>query len=937
MRKVISILCISLFAIIVIPFTVFSQTTGKISGKVLDGETGLPLPGAQVMITARWVGSEEVKLEQIMGAATDEDGDFFIINIPSGFCTILVQMMGYETMKFPKARVSVNRTLSITAKLNPTVLLGEEVVVTAKAVEIKKDQTSSIRNVSSQDIEKLPVESLDQVVAMQPGVVAGHFRGGRVDEVSYLIDGMPVDESFGQTGRTVTVNPEIVSEVEVITGAFNAEYGRAMSGIVNIVTRDGGDILKGSCSYESGSYLTSHKDIFIGLKDLAMDTKKDFNFSLSGPLFKNRVAFVLNGRYLDNEGHLYGIHRFNVDDYSNFLGEASTVFSEHNGTDKYVVMNWGKHYSFFSKLSYKPTSSLRTSLIYNLNNDEGQGYDHYYKYNPYGRSTGYGTSKMIAFQLNHMLGKRAFYDFKASYVDNYSGDYLYENPYNSAYVHDMYSVGGSGCGFSTGGQQKHHIERTMKDINLKFDLNWQVSKNHSLKTGWSYINHDLNNSSKELRNEYLGTVLEMITEYDSVANKIYYPYYKPSILPDSSVYSDIYSQKSYEFSYYFQDKMEFDEMVINLGIRYDYFNPNTSYPSQLRNPANQLYFPLKDENGNIVLDENGNALLDPERMSTYPKADAKYQISPRLGLSYKLGNSALLRFCFGHFFQMPPLYAIFQNHSLLIAPTDYSTTNGNPNIKAQKTVQYEVGLWQELMSGMELDVAVYYRDIYDLLSAKVITTYNQIKYGLYSNKDYGNVRGLEVKYNLNYEPIVAAINYTFQYTRGNADSPTFTFNRAGSNTDPVNRMIPMSWDQRHTLNISAGYYKQDYGVTLTYYYNSGLPYTWSPIAENPLSRVNLFPNNDFRPTQTNVDLNAYFYLFNYKGMKAKLTLLVYNLLDRLNEVGVYGSTGRAYTTVARASEINSHQSDFNDYWDAIKNPGMYSAPRMIKIGFAVTF
>ena len=241
------------------------------------------------------------------------------------------------------------------------------------------------------------------------------------------------------------------------------------------------------------------------------------------------------------------------------------------------------------------------------------------------------------------------------------------------------------------------------------------------------------------------------------------------------------------------------------------------------------------------------------------------------------------------------------------------------------------------MPGMELDVAVFYRDIYDLLSAKVITTYNQIKYGLFSNKDYGNVRGLEVKYNLKYGSISASVNYTFQYTRGNADSPTFTFTQAGSNIDPVNRMIPMSWDQRHTFNISAGYYKPKYGVNITTFYDSGSPYTWSPIAENPLSRVNLYPNNDYKPVQLSVDLNAYYNIFEYKGIKGKLTLLVYNLLDRLNEVAVYSSTGRAYTTVARESEINSHQSDFNDYWDAIHNPGMYSAPRLIKAGFEVSF
>lgn len=923
--------------ITIIPGMLLSQTTGKISGRVIDKKTGHPLTGAQVMITGKWIDNKEVELDEIMGTVTDNEGDFFIINVSPGQYTVLVQMMGYSTMKFTEVSVSVNRTVSLSTELQPTVIAGEEVIVTARVVEIKKDQTSSIRNVSSKDIKNLPVESLDQVVAMQPGIVAGHFRGGRSDEVSYMIDGIQVDESFGQTGRTVSVNPEVVSEVEVITGAFNAEYGRAMSGIVNMVTRDGGEVFKGSASYELGGYITDHNNIFIGLKDFDITKKSDLNFSLSGPLLNDRIGFILNGRFQDNKGHLYGIHRFNVDDYSNFLGDPSTVFSDHYGTGKYVNMEWGKNYSLFSKLTFKTTSSIKTSLIYNINDGEGQGYDHYYKYNPNGRATGYNSSKMIALQINHMIGKRAFYDIKLSHVGNYSGDYVFEDPYDSRYVHDMYSQGGDGCGFSTGGQQKHHSELKLEDINAKFDFNWQINKNHNVKTGIAYIGHTLDNSSKEIRNEYIGTEFEMMTVRDSLTNKMSYPYYSPVTMPDTSVYSDIYIQKPYEYSAYIQDKMEFNEMVINIGLRYDYFNPNTAYPSQLRNPANQLYFPLTDTNGAVLVDDDGNDIMDPERMSSYPMAKVKHQISPRIGLSYKLGSSALLRFCYGHFFQMPALYALYQNNSHLIGPTDYSTTNGNPNINAQKTIQYEVGLWQELMPGMELDVAVYYRDIYDLLSAKVITTYNQIKYGLYSNKDYGNVRGLEVKYNLNYEPFIASINYTFQYTKGNADSPTFTFSRAGSNIDPVNRMIPMSWDQRHTLNISVGYYQPKYGTNLTVFYDSGTPYTWTPIAENPLSRVNLYPNNDVKPTLISVDLNAYYNVFNYRGVQGRLTLLVYNLLDRLNEVAVYGSTGRAYTTVARESEINSHQSDFNDYWDAIHNPAMYSAPRMFKIGFEVSF
>src|SRR4030065_1459925 len=104
----------------------------------------------------------------------------------------------------------------------------------------------------------------------------------------------------------------------------------------------------------------------------------------------------------------------------------------------------------------------------------------------------------------------------------------------------------------------------------------------------------------------------------------------------------------------------------------------------------------------------------------------------------------------------------------------------SPQLKAQRTVQYEIGLWQELTRGMGIEVNLFYRDIYDLLSMKVVSTYNQIQYGLYTNKDYGNVKGLELKYDFKTGPLAANVNYTLQFTRGNADNPTQTFDRAGS-------------------------------------------------------------------------------------------------------------------------------------------------------------
>jgi outer membrane receptor protein involved in Fe transport len=361
-------------------------------------------------------------------------------------------------------------------------------------------------------------------------------------------------------------------------------------------------------------------------------------------------------------------------------------------------------------------------------------------------------------------------------------------------------------------------------------------------------------------------------------------------------------------------------MVINLGVRFDYFDPKTYYPSQARNPSNQLKF-----------------YDNPEKMSTLIDADPKYQISPRFGLSYQLAKSALLHFSYGHFFQMPPMYAMYENHSFIIAPNDYETTMGNSQIKAEKTVQYEIGLWQEVMPGMGVEIALFYRDIYDLLSAKVISTFNQIEYGLYSNKDYGNVKGLELKYDFVKGPVSSFINYTLQYTRGNADNPTQTFDRAGNSRDPINRLIPMSWDQRHTLNLTLGYNTANYGATLTGYFNSGAAYTWGPISESMLARVNLYPNNNWRPSRNSVDLSGYYDINLPAQMKLRFTLNVYNLLDRLNEVAVNSQTGRAYTAIIRQTDLDGHRSTFNEYIDRVQNPGMYSAPRMIKLGLGLMF
>jgi hypothetical protein len=910
MKRGYGILCITVL-VVCLAASLGAQTTGKVSGMILDAANNEPLIGANVLIEGT-----------TMGTVAESDGSFSIINIPPGTYALRVQYMGYTPKIVTGLKVSVNRTTEQTVRLSQTMLEGKAVVVEADKISIKKDQTSSIRNVSSDEMKALPVESADGVVNMQAGVVGGHFRGGRFGEVSYMIDGMQVDNAFGQS-KAVDVDKEAIQDLEVISGTFNAEYGRAMSGVVNYITKTGTSRFRGRAEGYLGNYLTANSEMYWPVKPGETESKhpfeadrdQDYKFELEGPIWKDKVTFYANYRFEYNKGPFNGIRRFNpwdLSDFSTFL--TGEWFSQHTGDNAYVPMNWYKNNTFNGKLAYIHKGT-RLSLLYIRNDNKSQGYSHAWKYNPDGRGTGYHQVNWYTLQLNQMLSKRMFFELKASYLDDWGGYYMYKDPtqlgtlennYNG-YFSDRYLTGTNFTGFFTGGQDKGHGEDFTDRFDGKFDLTWQVNKNHSLKVGLLYTQHRFNHISQTIKNLYENTPF---------SNELY----EPVVYPDTTIYSEIYVKEPVEMSAYLQDKMEFEEMTINLGLRVESIDPKTLVPTNWRNPDNKLRFPD-----------------NPEKMTSYENAPTMYLVCPRIGLGYQLGQTATLHFAYGHFFQPPAFYTMYQNDNFLINPTNYASQVGNAKVQSQKTVSYEVGLWQALTNNMNIDVVVFYKDIYDLSTMNIFTTYNQVRFGVYGNKDYGNARGLEVKYNAMYGNVLASLNYTLQYTRGNADNPTFTFSRAGSSVDPIPTLIAMSWDQRHTINVSVGYNTKSYGATVTAYYGSGFPYTYSPIAENPLSRVNLYPNNATKPSTFSMDLQAFYDIFRVRGMSLRAVLRVYNLTDHKDEYGVNGTTGRANQTIVRETDLRSHFSDFNDYYDRIKDPGAFSWPRHVKLGLAFVF
>ncbi|KAA3656430.1 MAG: TonB-dependent receptor, partial [Calditrichaeota bacterium] len=733
-------------AFLLIAGTGFAQTTGKIAGTVTDKETGEALPGANVIL-----------LGTSLGAAAGPDGSFYIINVPPGSYDVKFQFLGYESLTIEGARVNVNRTFEVEAKLNSTVIAGSEVVVTADKITVKKDQTNTIRNVSSDEIEILPVQSVGEVIQLQAGVVGSNFRGGRTGEVTYLIDGIQVDNAFGGSGQTVSVETDAVAELEVLVGTFNAEYGNAMSGVVNMVTKEGSEKWKGRVSSAFSNYATGNSDKFFGLnKDdwLTRNLSQDYRVSLEGPIFGNKLTFFMNYRFQNNNGHLNGQRLFNPSDYSDYTSSNPLEWhTESTGDSAYVSMIQNQSHNFTGKVTWRVSPELKISGMLTANDWQGKGYSHILKYNPDPRETSYTDTYMTSLTMNHMLSRSLFYDLKFSYVDRQSTSYLYEDPLDSRYLHPKYSGTGH-SGFDTGGTPwGGQSWSTFKDATAKWDMYWQANNTHSLKFGVQFIQHEVDQDKFNVRNKWAGTGMENESIVDPETGTIEFPFFELEENPITDKTIGVYNVKPYEASAYVQDKMEFNEMVINLGVRYDYFNSDFVYPTNRRNPDNEQYFE------------------DQAFMSEYPKAPAKTQFSPRVGMAYQLSDQAVVRFAYGHFFQTPPMYAMFANNKFRVPLEPFGTTMGNTTLEPEKTVNYEIGVWQELAPGMGLDLALYYKDIYNLLSTAIYYTYDQIPYGLYVNKDYGNARGMEVTWDWATGDLTTSVNYTLAFTRGNADNP----------------------------------------------------------------------------------------------------------------------------------------------------------------------
>ncbi len=936
-------------------------TTGKLAGRVTAKETGEPLIGANVMIEGT-----------PLGAATDLDGNYYILQIPPGSYSVRFSMIGYQTLVINEVRIKIDLTTTIDDALAESVLGMEEIVVQAERPMIQTDVTYSQASISSDELEMLPVEEFEDVIALQAGVVKTngeiHVRGGRGGEIAYMIDGITVTDPFN-SDIAVEIENNAIQELQFISGTFNAEYGQAMSAIVNIVTKDGSfsDYL-GSVSRNMGGYYSVDTDIFPNINSLNLGSISDIKGNIEGPLLSGKISFFASGRYKKDQGHLYGQRIFYPDSYiwadaeniwviDTLLGIGDGTVPAADDTLKnvldslrnqdafdWVPMNWSEEKTALVKLSWRVTPTMKLSFNRMFSDTRSQSYSHVFKWNPDGAPHAFSTRIGDLLKLDISLSQSTFASVMFSHAVNH-----YRSHLSSASDTDLSNVLDSNLyivdprifdytpdnNFYVGGQSMYYYNRE-SDINTyKIELTSQVNRKHQVKSGIEYRKTNI-------------SLNDLTVQYND--NTGFQPtYHNPIFATTHDSYGDE-GRTPEEFSVYIQDKLESDEMIMNMGLRFDYFDPNWKVINDPEDPNHR--FPLKPINKYFDLDGDGeisddemtddNLKNDEDRLASngngdpwYRYIDPKTQLSPRFALAFPITDKSYMHFSYGHFFQNPSFSYIYDNPEFEVpAGSGINSTMGNADMEPQRTTQYEVGFSQQIGQDIGIEITGYFKDIRNLNSTKILKSFVAgDRYGQYVNKDHANSRGITLA--LSKRPLQkfsGNIDYTFSISEGNASDPTAAFYDEQSSIEPEKMLVPLDWDQRHTLNGTMTYQPtNNSGISFIVNYGSGFPYTTQFVGIRTS-----FENNALKPSTFNVALRSFYNFVVMNKYLISAHINVYNLFDIRNELTVYSDTGRATYSLVRTYTPQYTGPGFNSLDEYQVRPDYYSAPRQIKIGFSLS-
>lgn len=924
-------------AVVVLPLIAFAGTTGTLSG-VVTNEKKEPLPGVNVRIVG-----------QRLGAMTDEQGRYTIVGIPGGVSyNVQYNLLGHGPVVVQNVSIVADFTTTQNASLKTEAVQMEEVRVESTRPLLQRDATGSARFLPSEELRRMPVRGYKDAAAQQTGIVNFQrnidtensnsptliIRGGRPNETAYYVDGFSQQDPL--TGNsTTTINSNAIEEVVVMSGGFNAEYGRIMSGVVNVVTKEGGDRYSGTLEAVTDNVSRGSRFLNTRIYDYNV-----YDAAFGGPLNPGRDwgNFYLSGqrRWQDDRAPK-GNYGFPLP--TNSLG------------------GWTGQ----GKLSLPLGQKLSLKFGALSSRDDWREYRNSYRFNLAHAPRYEDRNQSYTGQLNHTLSSKGFYNLAVTYfhTERKRGDgVFFDNLAGYSTVPDVdlrtdipwFFPGFSGTPGdplsdslaaaaarvpgSTGSLWDDYLHRSSSYVALKGDFTTQWNSYHQIKTGFQVDQHQL----RFYQNFFPRGFSPGQNDIDG------YGYAEDGRTKVDGGLDGAREPRT--ASVYLQDRYDRSGMVVNAGVRWDYL----------------------DVNADALVNEDTPLGADG-RLTEADLTDAKtyHRVSPRLGVGFPISDRSVLHVNWGQFFQQPNLQDLYVSYRFLeykIQTGGYFVGFGNPNLKPEQTTAYQVGLAHQLNEYAKFDIAAYYKDIRDLVQIATVRS-RPNSFATYRNRDFGTVRGLELGFTLRQVNNVSAnVNYSLSFAKGTGSVSQSQRNIAWTASEPPRQTSALDYDQRHKLAVNLDYRLDkgegpklgrhtpfsNFGVNVLYNVASGTPFTPTNVYdEQTLAAVASQPegplNSRYGPWTQSFDMKATKSI-PLAGLNMDAYVWLLNAFDTRNAIAVYSGTGSPYTSgylqtpegQALAADLATKGIDANEaYRLALQGSNIFSTPRTIRFGVRMGF
>jgi len=887
-------------------------TTGKIAGLVNEGGSQTPLVGVNIIITSEWVNDELVDLSIPLGAATSLTGEYFILNLKPGIYDVQAQMIGYQSEKRTKVRVDVDKTTWVNFTFASEAIDGEEVLVIAHRDDgIEIDQTATKQVYMVDEIREMAgISDIDDIMDLQADVVDNNIRGGREGESLYLINGATIVNPLSNR-RAYTPIVAGMQQVEVITSGFSAEYGNTQSGVINMIPKEGGSKwvvrgeLSGSLPHErnwGGNYYDVENnvpfDILYSGPEEWMSLDLDPDDAEGGAYFSTWSAYIPsewqdNPDLMTHEDTL----KFAELAYKQFLGFARELGLNYNNRTDYsaslslggpisnktrifltgsqkithekIPMVWPKrNRQFMANLTNNLSTVDKLNISLNYYNEFDNIISPVIKIQvPYlfelEHKNVYSETDVLGVGVKwvHIFSPTSLLEMSGGYLSTDEQDYIntrepgvYLTKNANSYI-TKYAGPGSL-------ENNHFATKRGGDETETYSLSGyyssQVTNRILTKLGWQFFYYDLNVDREQ------------------------------NINNPSSVNIFKFKGNPFEGGVYLQNKLEFQGMISNLGLRFDFYNFNTEYYSDIFSPLrNPEFDPDNDPN-----------YYDINKALT-AKSEFFTRLQPRIGMAFPVSENTVVHLNYGTFIQRPDFSKIYDNYieSNITSENEVSTINrlGNPLLRPEKTIAYDIGLVKGItFLKLVLKVSAYYKDVKDLIQHVYYEDEKGNLYETFANQEYADIKGFHISLKRHSGAFTAIMRYNFQVATGKSATPFDADIKFIENPDegelPVELPDPedeyLNYDRPHRLVSSFTYTTErnsgpkvmgirplsNWRVNLRYTYQTGRPYTYDADGLG-------LKFNKRTPDYDNITLRLQKTL-GKSGFRYSLFVEVYNLLNQ---------------------------------------------------------